>query len=542
MLPAGRRSGGAWSRSVLKTEDPGAAAPPLEDEIRAIQRLLGEGRTAEAEPRLRALAETHPGHPWFWTALAQCHEASGDTSAELEATTRVLALDPSRNRLRMRAALILEGRGDFAEAAAHYRVLADAHPERPKLALRLARTCRWIGDEAGETAALAHLLALEPANVEAHGRLADLHETAGRMGEAATHLNTLAHALPDRKALWGRLARALEASGDLAGAEAAWAHVLGLDPDNLEAGERLTVLRASGSSPPPGRAPAAGLKLAVLGNCQAYAMARCLRVLNPAARISAVGWAELRTPAQIERMHASLGEFDAVLAQPVNVPRLERLGPKVLIRRARCFFFPGINFTGFQPDAVRAFGDGVRSLIGEWHSALVMAAWRMGLPEARAEELFNAYIYGALGYFDEYAKAEQFLHAGAARIGWDLSAELEAWPAPFVHTPNHPRIEVMMDLARAACALLGLEAEADVAPPADPFAVFGAWPIYPEIGRRLGLKGEMSFVSPTEGGRALALDEAIAWYYAVYAKAPPEALAAVDRVDEVIAMLKAEGV
>ena len=527
---------------MLKTDDPGAAAPPLEDEIRAIQALLGEGRSAEAEPRLQALAEANPSHPWFWTALAQCHEASGDTSAELEAIARVLALDPARNRLRMRAALILEGRGDFAEAAAHYRILADAHPERLKLALRLARTCRMIGDEAGETAALERLLALEPANVEAHGRMADLHEKAGRMGEAATHLRAWTRALPDRKPLWGRLARTLEITDDLAGAEAAWAHVLGLDPDHLEAGERLTVLRTSGSSSRSGRAPAAGLKLAVLGNCQAYAMARCLRVLNPAARISAVSWAELRTEAQIERMYASLGEFDAVLAQPVNVPRLERLGPKVLIRRARCFFFPGVNFTGFQPDAVRAFGDGVRSLIGEWHSALIMAAWRMGLPEARAEELFNAYIYGAIGYFDEYPKAAQFLHEGAARIGWDLSAELATWPAPFVHMPNHPRVEVMMDLARAACALLGLEADAEAPPPSDPFAVFGAWPIYPEIGKRLGLKGEMTFVSPTESGRAFALDEAIAWYYAAYAKTPPEGLAAVDRVDEVIAMLKAEGI
>ncbi len=99
-----------------------------------------------------------------------------------------------------------------------------------------------------------------------------------------------------------------------------------------------------------------------------------------------------------------------------------------------------------------------------------------------------------------------------------------------------------MDLARAACALLGLEAEAEAPAPEDPFALFGAWPIYPEIGKRLGLKGEMTFVSPYEHGGAFALDEAITWYYAAYAKAPPGALAAVDRVDEVIGLLRAEGI
>ncbi len=51
----------------------------------------------------------------------------------------------------------------------------------------------------------------------------------------------------------------------------------------------------------------------------------------------------------------------------------------------------------------------------------------------------------------------------------------------------------------------------------------------------------MTFVSPFEQGRVLDLDEAIAWYYAAYAKVPAELLA-VERVDQVIALLKAEGI
>ena len=170
-----------------------------------------------------------------------------------------------------------------------------------------------------------------------------------------------------------------------------------------------------------------------------------------------------------------------------------------------------------------------------------MAAYRMGLPRARAEELFNAYVYGALGYFDEDAKAETFLQRAAKQIEWDFGAELQTWPRPFVHTPTHPRIEVMMDIARGVCGRLGLETAPDAATPPDPFAGSGAWPIYPEIGKRLGLAGEMTFVSPFEQGRALGLEEAIAWYFAAYAKVPAEVLA-VPRVDKVIALLKAEGV
>ena len=281
----------------------------------------------------------------------------------------------------------------------------------------------------------------------------------------------------------------------------------------------------------------------MFGNCQAYAMGRCLRTLLPDSEITALNWGELGSDAHIEGFAKSLERFDVLVAQPARPPELRRLDPEALAAvPARCVFFPAVQFTGFQPDAVRRSGDGLVSLVGEWHSALIMAAWRMGLPEARAEELFNAYIYGALGYFDEHAKASQFLLEQASKLGWDLSAELRAWPAPFVHTPNHPRIGVMMDLARGLCARLGLDPGPHAPPPPDPFAPLGAWPIYPEIGKRLGVAGEMSFVNVVESGRTYPLDEAIAWYYAVYDKAPPEALAAVDRVDEVIAMLRAEGV
>ncbi len=55
------------------------------------------------------------------------------------------------------------------------------------------------------------------------------------------------------------------------------------------------------------------------------------------------------------------------------------------------------------------------------------------------------------------------------------------------------------------------------------------------------MAGEVTFVSPLEQGRPLVLGEAIAWYYAAYAKLPPEVLA-IPRVDQVIAILRAEGV
>ena len=526
---------------MLKIDDSGASALTAAEEVKAVQRLLSEGRAAEAEPRLRALAPANSGHGWFWALLAECYEALGDASAELEASEKALALDPARLRLRMRAALILEERGDLAGAAGHYQILSDAFPDRPKPIQRLARLRQLLGDEAGELAARTRFLAIAPDDLGSHSRLADLHESAGRLAEARPHLAQCAKLLPNKIALWERLARASEAGDDVPAALEAWRRVVELDPRSARAHERIALLEMSGGAPSArARRSVKSVRLLVLGNCQAYAMARCLRVLHPAVEAAAVNWGDIRSEADFGRVLATLTEVDAVVAQPANLPEFKALSPKALIHgQTRAVFFPGVHFTGFQPDAERVIAPGLASLIGEWHSLLIMAGYRMGLPPARTEELFNAYVYGVLGYFDEYAKSSQFLSRAAARIEWDLSTELQAWTAPFVHTPNHPRIEVMMDLARGACARLGLEIEDRAPPPEDPFLVSGAWPIYPEIGKRLGLKGEMTFVAPHQAGRAFPLDEAIAWYYAVYAKAPPTSLA-VKRVDEVIAVLKAE--
>ncbi len=247
----------------------------------------------------------------------------------------------------------------------------------------------------------------------------------------------------------------------------------------------------------------------------------------------------MKSGAHLEKLREMLDGVDTVLAQPLG---LERLNREELLRDGpRCVLFPAVHFTGFHPDAVRSPEKRLRPLVGGWHSALIMAAWRMGLPAARTEELFNAYIYGVLGYFDEYAKASAFLLRLGARISWDLSTELANWPRPFVHDPEHPMIEVMMSLARESCVKLGLEPEAQAAAPSDPFLRLGEWPIYPEIAKRLGLTGDMAFASRFGNGRAFSLREVIDWCYAAYANASPEALA-LPRVDRVMELLRAEGI
>ena len=337
-----------------------------------------------------------------------------------------------------------------------------------------------------------------------------------------------------------RQAQALEEAGEFEAAEPFWRRVLELDPDDMDAPERLALAQIIADQ---AAAPSAStLRVIALGNCQTYSMSACLRALNPDVKVAALSWTELRTAVQVERLLAILDGVDAVLVQPVNLPEVQRLSAPALAGRvARCVEFPRIHFTGFHPDALRAPGRALKGLIGPWHSALVMAGHGMGLSENRTEELFNAYIYGALGYFDEYAKASSFLQTSFAELGWDAPSGLKDAARSFVSVPYHPRIEPMMDLAREAAARLGIETEPEAQPPPDPLLRFGSWPIYPEVGKRLGLPGRMQFDPPGEPQRVMGLREAITWCYALYASSPAEALAP-RRVKKIIEILRAEGI
>ena len=524
-----------------KLEQTSGEAEPAQV-LRRAQGLLADGQAGEAEPLLRELLEDQPSLTAAWLALARCLLALGDRDGELEACRRALALDPGLTYAHVRAGALLTKRGELVEAARHFQAASDREPQRLKLNLRLAGLYRRLADHEREVEVLTRVVAVAPDDIPAHDRLAELHWQAGRMGQALPHLRRLVEHDPKELKPLRWLAHACEAEADYAGAEAAWLRVLELLPGHLDATERLARARlfkgADGA-----RSPGKAMRLMVLGNCQAYAMGQCLRALAPELEVAAVGWAELTTSEEIDRLASSLGTVDLVLAQTTKDPLLKAFQPDALAEGPTpSAFFPAIHFTGFHPDAVRAAGGGLHSPIGEWHSALALAGYLKSLSPERTAELFNAYVYGVLGYFDEAAKAEKYLTATARRIGWDLSGELTDWRAEgvFVHTPNHPRMSVMMSLARRVCANLGLDIREDAAAPPDPFERYGDWPLYPEIGKRLGLEGALVFAPARRESEALGLEQAIAWYHAVYAKAPAASLR-LPRALEVLASLEAEG-
>ena len=273
------------------------------------------------------------------------------------------------------------------------------------------------------------------------------------------------------------------------------------------------------------------MRILVVGTCQAPEVGRCMQVLLPRAEVEFHEWVTLERRARFAALAERLPDFDIVFAQPQGQERYAALSDEVLRDRARRLnFFPIVSFTGLHPDCVYLPGN-LAGPMGEYHSALVVAAYRMGIPEHEVPPLFNALVFSALGYFSEASISRTYFLESAARLGYDLADAFDGWMASgaFLHTLNHPKPLVIETLAQQALAKEGVEAGTPPSKmPASHLAQGETWPVYPEIAHRLGFEGDMLFLPRQVGSarrKAMPLEEFVARSYALYASVPQERLA-----------------
>ena len=137
-------------------------------------------------------------------------------------------------------------------------------------------------------------------------------------------------------------------------------------------------------------------------------------------------------------------------------------------------------------------------------------------------DLFNAYIFALLGYFDEYERARQFVIGKAKEVGYELEPHIVEWRkrGVFMHIVNHPKIEVLAQLAQLGAKQAGLSGA--LAPPEgvpDRLARCQTWPVYPELARRLGVPGSLTFTGRKDvlfgrkATRTMEIDQVVAESY-----------------------------
>lgn len=257
------------------------------------------------------------------------------------------------------------------------------------------------------------------------------------------------------------------------------------------------------------------MKIGVLANCQAHGFTESLALICPEAELISVSIADVRPDQDLEALAAGLRDVDILVRQDVLDKKYGPLRNSALGgRHTQEFPFPAIAFSGFHPDIVYLNHDNktLAGPMGPYHSALVFGAYLENLPLDRTLRLFNTYVFSRLGYLDAFESGHRFLQKVGMNTGYDFEFLFSSPPHCFMHTINHPKIDVLYGLAQQFAHRAGLLTKASLLPH-DRLASHPVWPVYPEIGGSLGVEGTYEFVN---GSTRLNLPDFIARSYEVY--------------------------
>jgi hypothetical protein len=156
---------------------------------------------------------------------------------------------------------------------------------------------------------------------------------------------------------------------------------------------------------------------------------------------------------------------------------------------------PAIGFSAFHPDLCYVRNERTNTLTTQhYNSAIAAWAYMRGVDRVAAQRLFNLRSYRELGYFDQWQSSRDFLERSfkycKLQDCFDEFFLHVQRRGLFMHSTNHPRIEVLERLGKLLALKLAPEhdtkaRELDVE---DELANV-KWPLYPEVADHLALPG-----------------------------------------------------
>ncbi|GAB3379114.1 hypothetical protein GCM10027432_04030 [Lysobacter fragariae] len=211
--------------------------------------------------------------------------------------------------------------------------------------------------------------------------------------------------------------------------------------------------------------------------------------------------------------------FDRVLV----APQLASLLPDELPDRDKIWTIPVIDFNAYHPDILylRQGSSTFKGPMGDYHSAIAYASFRRGLSISDTAALFNENTYEQLGYFQYWDYERMRLLKKFKQAGLDLQSQFVNWSrdGAFMYSMNHVDVRCLHDVAKEILRVAGKRAIYSDVLPHDNLLNGPVYPIYPEIGQRLGVTGSYHFKL---GGqyRFIQLGEFLAKCFDLYSRNP----------------------
>ena len=226
-------------------------------------------------------------------------------------------------------------------------------------------------------------------------------------------------------------------------------------------------------------------------NCTNIGLANCMKLLAPGVEVDSIDFG--RFLKDYRSYAKKFDDYDLILTAP-HFLRNECVD-FTTVGRVRTIPVP--YFDAYHPDlCYLTDGTGfIKGPMGDYHSKIITAAHRKGLPKARVRSLFDRHHFERFGYFTRWEPARARLLREFSEAGFDVSRQFRNWSlrGPFMHSVNHPSIEVVHDIARCVLASEGLvDNQANVLPP-DNLLNGAVFPIYPDVAEHLSVAGSYQF-------------------------------------------------
>jgi hypothetical protein len=197
------------------------------------------------------------------------------------------------------------------------------------------------------------------------------------------------------------------------------------------------------------------MKIAVIGNCQVVSLAKILSVYL--------------VDSQCKAFHvnkSSIIDVDCKM-QPINLNAFDLifmnkfdsdwgyLSSENFENNDKVIFIPPIVFRGNQPDFYYLNYNGalLNSALGPYHSSIIVNSWLEGLTQNECMSLFDPIFYKFLGFDEIFISSVLNLKKLINSYDYDSDLLVDRWVGGgcFMHTINHPKIKVLVDLIEHIC-------------------------------------------------------------------------------------------
>lgn len=263
------------------------------------------------------------------------------------------------------------------------------------------------------------------------------------------------------------------------------------------------------------------MRVAIVANCQGESIVAGMKAMNPDVEADFIF-----TP-KIDRGEIEIADIFSGYNYVVSHPNVLRDIPNGMSNKVK--LFPVIAFDGYHPDiifvrGVRKGSDKVEAVTNDmviYHSAIAFFGYMYNLSVDDTINYFNHFVFSRLQYPDRWELARDALLAEGDAVGMPLNAEFSRWSRQgcFMFSNNHPRLHVLIDVARRIMEDLGIpvryENVEDFLP--DPLKAMPIWPIYPAIAEKLNLRGSYAFKMAEPNG-ILDLRTFVQRSYDIYAQ------------------------